>query len=204
MCRVAETIILTEKEQLTINVWAKSKKMPFRIVQRARIIQMASNNYENQEISSMLKISRPTVQLWRERFLALRLTGLEKDAPRPGRIPRISHKKVMAIVNATLHTTPLDATHWSTRTMAKEQRVSNATIQRIWRDHNLKPHLVETFKLSRDKRFFEKLYDVVGLYQNPPRQSDNLICRRKKSDSGTRKNTAVTSSASGYSCKTNS
>ena len=72
MCRVAETIILTEKEQITIDAWAKSRKMPFRIVQRARIIQIASNNYENQEISAMLKISRPTVQLWRERFLALR------------------------------------------------------------------------------------------------------------------------------------
>ena len=180
MCRVAETIILTEKEQITIDAWAKSKKMPFRIVQRARIIQMASNNYENQEISAMLKISRPTVQLWRERFLALRLAGLMKDAPRPGRIPRVSHKKVMAIVNATLHTTPPDATHWSTRTMAKEQRVSNATVQRIWKEHNLKPHLVETFKLSRDKRFLEKLYDVVGLYLNPPDKA-LVLCVDEKS-----------------------
>src|SRR3990172_9384515 len=189
MCRVAETIILTEKEQITIDAWAKSKKMPFRIVQRARIIQMASNNYENQEISAMLKISRPTVQLWRERFLALRLAGLEKDAPRPGRIPRVSHKKVRAIVNATLHTTPPDATHlsacyaqagWSTRTMAKEQRVSNATVQRIWKEHNLNPHLVETFKLSRDKRFLEKLYDVVGLYLNPPDKA-LVLCVDEKS-----------------------
>src|SRR3972149_6147178 len=189
MCRVAETIILTEKEQFTIDAWAKSKKMSFRIVQRARIIQMASNNYENQEISAMLKISRPTVQLWRERFLALRLAGLGKDAPRPGRIPRVSHKKVRAIVNATLHTTPPDATHlsacyaqagWSTRTMAKEQRVSNATVQRIWKEHNLKPHLVETFKLSRDKRFLEKLYDVVGLYLNPPDKA-LVLCVDEKS-----------------------
>jgi len=189
MCRAAEAIILAEKEQITIDAWAKSKKMPFRIVQRARIIQMASNNYENQEISAMLKISRPTVQLWRERFLALRLAGLEKDAPRPGRIPRVSHKKVRAIVNATLHTTPPDATHlsacyaqagWSTRTMAKEQRVSNATVQRIWKEHNLKPHLVETFKLSRDKRFLEKLYDVVGLYLNPPDKA-LVLCVDEKS-----------------------
>src|SRR3989338_6902310 len=184
MCRAAEAIILAEKEQITIDAWAKSKKMPFRIVQRARIIQIASNNYENQEISAMLKISRPTVQLWRERFLALRLAGLTKDAPRPGRIPRVSHKKVMAIVHATLHTTPPDATHWSTRTMAKEQRVSNATVQRIWKEHNLKPHtrlnLSGAFKLSRDKRFLEKLYDVVGLYLNPPDKA-LVLCVDEKS-----------------------
>lgn len=168
MCRVAETIDLTEKEKVTINDWAKSRKMPLRVVQRARIIQMAANNHENREIAAILDISRPTVQLWRGRFLALRVAGLEKDAPRPGRIARISHKKVMAIVNATLQTTPPDATHWSTRTMAKAQRVSNATVQRIWGAYNLKPHLVETFKLSRDKRFIQKLYDVVGLYMNPP------------------------------------
>jgi transposase len=168
MCRIAETICLTEKEQITIGAWAKSKTMPIRIVQRARIIQMAANNCENQEIAATLNISCPTVHLWRERFLALRLPGLVKDAPRPGSIPRIQHKKVMAIVNATLRTTPTDATHWSTRSMAKAQGVSNATVQRIWKEHNLKPHLFHTFKLSRDKRFLEKLYDIVGLYLNPP------------------------------------
>jgi transposase len=180
MCRVAETIVLSEKEQITINEWAKSKKMPLRVVQRARIIQMAAANHENQEIAATLDISHPTVQLWRERFLALRVAGLEKDAPRPGRIPRIRHKKVLAIVNATLHTTPSDATHWSTRSMAKTQGVSNATVQRIWKEHNLKPHLVKTFKLSRDKRFVEKLYDVVGLYLNPPDKAI-VLCVDEKS-----------------------
>jgi len=168
MSRIAETIVLTEKEQGTINTWVKSKTLPVRIAQRARIIQMAANNYENQEIAATLNISRPTVQLWRERFLALRLSGLEKDAPRPGRIPRISHKKVMAIVNATLHTTPSDATHWSTRSMAKAQGISQSSVKRIWKQYNLKPHLIKTFKLSRDKRFLEKLYDIIGLYLNPP------------------------------------
>ena len=138
------------------------------LVQRAKVIQLSAKGVFNHEIAKQLDISRPTVQLWRERFLALRLSGLEKDAPRPGRIPRISHKKVTAIVNATLHTTPPNATHWSTRSMAKAYGVSNATVQRIWKQYNLKPHLVKTFKLSRDKRFLEKLYDIVGLYLNPP------------------------------------
>ena len=180
MPRIAETIILTEKEQTIINKWAKSKTLPVRIVQRARIIQMAAQNYENIQIASKLGMSHPTVQLWRDRFLSFRLPGLEKDAPRPGRMPKVSHKKVMAIVNATLHTTPSDATHWSTRTMAKNQGVGHATVQRIWKQYNLKPHLIETFKLSRDKKFLEKLYDVVGLYLNPPDKSI-IFCVDEKS-----------------------
>lgn len=138
------------------------------MVQRAKIIQLAAQGIFNHDIANRLSISRPTVQLWRERFLSFRLKGLEKDAPRPGRLPRISQKKVAAIVNATLHTKPPAATHWSTRSMAKVYGISNATVQRIWKEYNLKPHLVKTFKFSRDKRFLEKLYDIVGLYLNPP------------------------------------
>src|SRR3989304_4848397 len=177
---ITERIILTPQEETTINRWVRGKSLPLRLIQRAQIIQLAAKGTFNHDIAKQLDISRPTVQLWRDRFLALRLPGLEKDAPRPGRIPRISHKKVMAIVNATGHTTPPDATHWSTRTMAKEQKVSNATVQRIWKEHNLKPHLVETFKLSRDKRFLEKLYDVVGLYLNPPDKA-LVLCVDEKS-----------------------
>jgi transposase len=165
---IAERIVLSAKEQAVIDLWVHGRKIPLRLVLRARIIQLAAQGVFNHEIAGALGVSRPTVQLWRERFLAMRLAGLEKDAPRPGRKPRISQKRVSAIVEATLHTTPPDATHWSTRTMAKAQGVSEATVRRIWKQHNLKPHLVETFKLSRDKHFLEKLYDVVGLYLNPP------------------------------------
>lgn len=165
---IAERIILISKEETTINRWAQGKSFPLRLMQRARIIQLAAQGIFNHDIASRLGISRPTVQLWRERFLSFRLPGLEKDAPRPGRLPKIPQRKVTAIVNATLHTKPPNATHWSTRAMAKEHGVSNATVQRIWKEHNLKPHLIKTFKLSRDKRFIEKLYDVVGLYLNPP------------------------------------
>lgn len=177
---IAERIILTPKEQIVINHWAQGRSIPLRLVQRAQIIQLASQGVFNHEIAKHMGISRPTVQLWRERFLALRLSGLEKDAPRPGRFPKITQKKVMAIVNATLHTLPPNATHWSARTMAKAQSVSRMAVQRIWKQYNLKPHLVETFKLSHDKHFLEKLYDVVGLYMNPPDKSI-VLCVDEKS-----------------------
>lgn len=141
---IAEQIILTPKEEASINRWVRGKSFPVRLVQRARIIQLAAQGVFNHDIANQLSISRPTVQLWRERFLSFRLHGLEKDAPRPGRLPRISQKKVTAIVNATLHTKPPAATHWSTRSMAKAYGVSNATVQRIWREYNLKPHLIRT------------------------------------------------------------
>lgn len=177
---IAEKIILTPEEQVTINRWAQGKSIPLRLVQRAQIIQLAAQGVFNHDIAKRLNISRPTVQLWRERFLALRLSGLEKDAPRPGRFPKISQKKITAIVNATLHTTPPNATHWSVRSMAKAQRVSRMTVKRIWQGYNLKPHLVKKFKLSRDKKFLEKLYDIVGLYLNPPDKA-LVLCVDEKS-----------------------
>ena len=177
---VAERIVLTSQERAIIDSWARGKSIPYRLVVRARIIQLAAEGIFNHDIAGRLGISRPTVQLWRERFLALRLAGLEKDAPRPGRMPRIDQKKISAIVEATLHTTPPEATHWSTRTMAKAQGVSEATVRRIWKQYNLKPHLVESFKLSRDKQFLEKLHDVVGLYLNPPDKA-LVLCVDEKS-----------------------
>jgi len=167
----AERITLSPDEEKTISLWVRGKSFPVRLVQRAKIIQMAAAGIFSQKIALQLGISRPTVQLWRQRFLSLRCAGLEKDAPRPGRIPRISSRKIKAIVEATLHTHPAHATHWSTRTMAKAQGVSEATVRRIWNRHHLKPHLVKSFKLSRDKHFVEKLVDVVGLYLNPPDKS---------------------------------
>lgn len=177
---IAERIVLSPEEEAVINRWAHGKIFPVRLVQRAKIIRMSADGIFNHDIAQELGVSRPTVQLWRERFLALRLTGLEKDAPRPGRLPRIRQQKVTAIVNDTLHSTPQNATHWSTRTMADAHGVSEATVWRIWNKHNLKPHLVETFKLSKDKRFVEKLHDVVGLYLNPPDKA-LVLCVDEKS-----------------------
>ncbi|MFH1379762.1 MAG: IS630 family transposase [bacterium] len=165
---ISEQIILTPQEKSTIHRWAQGRSIPVRLAQRAQIIQLTAQGIFNHDIANRLGISRPTVQLWRERFLAFRLSGLEKDAPRPGRLPKIQCKKITAIVQATLHTTPSNATHWSSRSMADAQGVSKDSIRRIWKQYKLKPHLIETFKLSRDKRFIEKLHDVVGLYLNPP------------------------------------
>ena len=178
--RAAVPILLSSEECSALATWARGRSFPSRLVQRARIVQMAADGIPGQRIARQLGISRPTVQLWRERFLALRLEGLEKDAPRPGRIPSIPEKKVRAVVEATLHTTPPNATHWSVRSMAKAQGISRMAVQRIWKQHNLKPHLVKTFKLSRDKHFVEKLYDVVGLYLNPPDKS-LVLCVDEKS-----------------------
>lgn len=180
MSRTTKPIILESAEQVTLETWSRSRSLPLRQVQRGKIILMAAGGVSNQEIAATLGLSRPTIQLWRERFLALRLAGLEKDAPRPGRRHRIAPAKIKAVVEATLHTKPQNATHWSTRSMAKAQHLSEASIRRIWRMHNLKPHLIETFKLSRDKNFVEKLTDVVGLYLNPPEKA-LVLCVDEKS-----------------------
>jgi transposase len=129
---------------------------------------MAADGLRNQDIALRLRVSRPTVQLWRERFLDLRLKGLEKDAPRPGRKPRLALAKINSVVAATMNSTPIGATHWSVRSMARAQKLSPSAVHRIWRRHDLKPHLVKTFKLSRDKALRQKLEDIVGLYLNPP------------------------------------
>jgi len=180
MSRTAAPIVLSTEERSTLATWSRARRLPLRLVQRAQIIRLAADGVLSQEIAHRLRVSRPTVQLWRQRFLALRVLGLEKDAPRPGRLPRISVRKMRAVVEATLHTTPPQATHWSTRSMARAQGLSEATIRRIWKRHNLKPHLVETFKLSRDTRFVEKLQDVVGLYLNPPDKA-LVLCVDEKS-----------------------
>ncbi len=178
--RIAPPISLSPDEKVALAKWAQGRSIPARLVQRARIIQRAAAGAQSKDIAQALGVSRPTVQLWRDRFLALRLAGLEKDAPRPGRIPDIPEAKVRAVVEATVQTTPPNATHWSTRSMAQTQGLSRMAVQRIWKQHHLKPHLVRTFKISRDKQFVEKLHDVVGLYLNPPERS-LVLCVDEKS-----------------------
>lgn len=180
MSRVAESIMLSTEERTALDTWSRQRSAPARLVQRANIICLAADGVANKDIALKIRISRPTVQLWRDRFLALRLKGLEKDAPRPGRLPKISDKKVRAVVEATLHAAAPNATHWTVRTMAKAQGLSKSTVNRIWDEHNLKPHLIETFKLSNDKYFVEKLHDVVGLYLNPPDKA-LVLCVDEKS-----------------------
>src|SRR5256712_4123572 len=180
MSRRAEPILLSDQERATLQTWARARIQPLRVIQRAKIILLAAEGVESQEIARQERVSRPTWQLWRGRLLALRTAGLEKDAPRPGRIPALSARKRAAIVEATLHSQPPNATHCSTRRMAKAQGVSEATVRRIWKQHGLRPHRVSTFKVSRDPRFVEKLTDVVGLYLNPPDQA-LVLCVDEKS-----------------------
>jgi transposase len=164
----APPLPLTPDQRVILERWARGRRTPHRVTLRARIVLAAAAGLPNHRIAEELDVSRPTVLLWRERFTTQGVEGLRHDAPRPGRTPKVSAAHVKAVVDATLHTTPPHATHWSVRTMAQAQGLSRMTVQRIWHAHQLKPHLIETFKLSRDLQFVEKLRDVVGLYLNPP------------------------------------
>jgi transposase len=141
---------------------------------------MASEGRSNNAIAKELGTSRTTVILWRRRFRENGCSGISSDALHGVSPRRLDPGKEKAIVEATLHTKPPDATHWSTRSMAHSQGVSKSTVQRIWDAHGLQPHRVKTFKLSKDKRFVEKLTDVVGVYLNPPDKAV-VMCIDEKS-----------------------
>src|SRR2546425_649809 len=158
----------------------RSGSTPQKVALRARILLGAAAGKSNYQLAEQLNVSRPTILLWRQRYLDAGLAGVLKDAPRPGRRKMITPVKVDAIVNATLHTTPKDATQWSVRSMAKAQGVSSAMVHRIWRAHRLQPHRSEHFKLSRDPHFARKVRDVVGLYLNPPDKA-LVLCVDEKS-----------------------
>jgi transposase len=166
--RRAIPITLTNQERATLTNWARSRTAPARLVTRARIVLAAADGAENRDIAADLGLARGTVATWRQRFAAERLPGIERE--RPGRGRKATQRKHWArtIVEITLHTTPKNATHWSVRSLAKHLGVDKSLVQRVWRAHELAPHRVRTFKLSRDKRFIEKLIDVVGLYLRPP------------------------------------
>ena len=161
-------IALTEDDRRTLESWVAARTTSQRVAFRARIILLAATGASNRRIAQEVRTSRPTVILWRQRFLEGGSTALTEDAPGRGRKPQLTEAKMKQIVEATLHTTPPAATHWSTRTLARAQGVSQATVQRIWDAHGLQPHRIRTFKLSKDRHFVEKLTDVVGLYLNPP------------------------------------
>jgi len=164
----APAVRIDDNQKKRLRFLTGSGKTPQKVALRARIVLLASEGVPNNAIAARLGTTRPTVLLWRNRFQKVGAQGLLKDAARPGRKKTISHDVVKRIVEATLHTTPPAATHWTTRTMAKAQGLSHMAVQRIWKQHGLQPHRVETFKLSRDPQFVEKLRDVVGLYLDPP------------------------------------
>jgi transposase len=166
--RVAPQISLSAQEAQTLERLARGRKTSVRLAQRSSIVLLAALGRESREIAQELGVTRETVGRWRRRYAELGLAGIEKDAPRSGRKPSIPETKVNEVVEKTVQSTPDGATHWSTRTMAAEANISEASVRRIWKRHGLKPHLVRTFKLSNDPRFVEKLEDVVALYVNPP------------------------------------
>jgi len=168
MFETAKALRVDSNQKKRLRFLTGSGKTPQKIALRARIILCASEGLANNAIAAQLGISRPTVLLWRNRFQRLGVPGLLQDAKRRGRKPALPPEVVQRVVEATLHTTPPGATHWTTRSMAKGQQLSHMTVHRIWKQHGLQPHRLETFKLSQDPHFVEKLRDVVGLYLNPP------------------------------------
>ena len=164
----ARALAIDDNQRKRLRFLADSGKTPQKVALRARVILLASEGVPNNAIAARLGTTRPTVLLWRGRFAKQGVAGLLRDAPRPGRRKAVSPQVVKRVVEATLHSTPPAATHWTTRTMAVAQGLSHMSVQRIWKQHGLQPHRLETFKLSRDRHFVEKLRDVVGLYLNPP------------------------------------
>src|SRR5499425_105187 len=178
--RIAPAIKLTPDQQSLLESQARSRSLPARLVERSHIVLLAARGKQDKEIAHTLHMTPQKVSRWRKRFLRWGLAGLEKDAPRPGRTPKIHARLIQQVVEMTTRQKPTHATHWSTRTMAKAAGVSEASVRRIWRAHGLKPHLIKTFKVSNDPEFVQKLEDIVGLYLNPPEHA-MVFCLDEKS-----------------------
>jgi len=166
--RVAIPITVTNEARACLKRWARGRATPARLVMRANIILLAAEGKMNKDIAAEVGTDQQTVKRWRTRFAAKGLAGIKKDAPRGGRKPTQRHRVARLIVEKTTQERPSNATHWSTRRLAKELGISHMMVQRVWKANGLKPHLVRTFKLSNDPNFAEKLIDVVGLYLDPP------------------------------------
>jgi len=180
MPNTSRAIKLEAAERTQIEQWEASHGTPQQVALRCRIILRALAGQDNVAIAAELKVSRPTVQLWRQRVREQGIGEVWKIAPGRGRKPRYDQARRAAIVEATLQSKPPGMSHWSCRLMAEAQGVSKSTVNRLWQLHNLKPHLHRTFKLSRDAKFLQKLTDVVGLYLNPPDQA-LVLCLDEKS-----------------------
>ena len=166
--RKAPPIQVSEADRKTLHRWSRGRRTPARLVLRAKIVLLAEKGFENREIAAQLETSRPTVGLWRKRFAEHGIPGIEKDAPRGGRPSKTWQELERKIIEKTTQEKPRNATHWSTRSLAKELGTTHSMVHRVWLANGLKPHLTKTFKLSNDPNFLEKLHDVVGLYLNPP------------------------------------
>ena len=171
------TVSLAEREEL-VSI-TRSRSMSQALATRARIVLLAADGHSNTDISEKLGLSKPTVGIWRKRYLTQRLPGLY-DEPRPGGPRSIRDEEVAALVRKTLKTKPKDATQWSCRSIAGETQLSKSTVQRVWKAFGLQPHRQKHFKISTDPFFVEKVRDIVGLYLNPPDHAI-VLCVDEKS-----------------------
>jgi transposase len=176
---VPSSVELSAAERVQLESWLRRRTSAQALALRSRIVLLAAEGLSNVEIARRLGIQRNTVAKWRSRFLAHRLDGLT-DEPRPGQPRKISDAKVEEVIVKTLETTPKDATHWSTRSMAAEVGLNQTAVHRIWKAFGLQPHRSETWKLSKDPHFIEKVRDVVGLYLDPPERAV-VLCVDEKS-----------------------
>jgi len=178
--RVARPVILNPEQRKALEQYSRARSLPARMVERARIVLRAADGLQDRQIADELSITPEKAARWRNRFLDGGLPALQKDAPRPGRTRTITDATVKRVVDMTTQEKPDNATHWSTRTMAAAAGLSETTVRRIWHAHGLKPHLVRTFKISKDPRFTEKLDAIVALYLNPPEHAI-VLCADEKS-----------------------
>ena len=177
--RPKKPLDVNDQERDKLEMWARRPKSTQRLALRSRIVLRCAEGLTNKAVARELCVSGATVGKWRERFRAHRLEGLA-DQPRPGAPRKISDTLVEEVVTRTLETLPAGATHWSTRTMASQVGLTQNAIWRIWQAFGLKPHRSETFKLSTDPFFVEKVRDLVGLYLNPPDRA-MVVCVDEKS-----------------------
>ena len=178
--RVAQAIVISDDDRRMLKRWSRGRRVPARLVLRAKIVLLAAAGKLNKDIAVELSTGMKTVCLWRNRFAKSGLAGVEKDAPRGGRPATARAALAADIVRKTTTQKPPAATHWSTRTLAAELDTSASMVQRVWKAHRLQPHRTKTFKLSNDPQFAEKLVDVVGLYLNPPEHAI-VLCVDEKS-----------------------
>jgi transposase len=161
------TVTMTAQERATLERWARRQTSAQALAMRARVVLASADGHSILDVAREERISWATAKRWRSRFIRRRLDGL-LDEPRPGAPRQVSDADVERILTLTLESTPRDATHWSTRAMARTSGLSQTTVARIWRAFALQPHRTETFKLSKDPLFIEKVRDIVGLYLQPP------------------------------------